>query len=160
MGLHLPRSSDTIELPRVRRRALLELGSLRRAVQALDRALLVTARSPSFAALDPFVQETLRAGVIQCFEVAYEQSWKMMRRWIETNVGAEGVDGVTRRELFRRAAEERLIDDVERWMSYHFTRNLTSHTYDEASAQEAYAQVIGFLPLAEDLLARLEARND
>lgn len=139
---------------------MLELGSLRRAVQALDRALLVTARSPSFAALDPAMQETLRAGVIQCFEVAYEQTWKMMRRWIETNVGPEGVDGVTRRELFRRAAEERLIDDVDRWMEVHFTRNLSSHTYDEASAREAYERAVGFLPLAEDLLARLEARND
>lgn len=46
----------------------LELGSLRGAVQALDRALQVTARSPVFAGLEPAMQETLRAGVIQSFE--------------------------------------------------------------------------------------------
>jgi len=30
------------------------------------------------------MQDTLRAGVIQNFEVAYEQSWKMLQRWIKT----------------------------------------------------------------------------
>ncbi len=139
---------------------MLDLGSLRKAIDALDRSLIVTARSPDFDTLGQDMRETLRAGVIQSFEIAYEQSWKMMRRWIETNVGSESVDGVTRRELFRRAAEERLIDDVEAWMLFHFTRNLTSHTYDEDTAQEAYEKAVGFLPLATDLLARLEARND
>ena len=64
-------------------------------------------------AFDRDLQEAVRAGVIQNFEIAYEQSWKMMKRWLEDSVGATYVDGVTRRELFRLAAEHRLITDVD-----------------------------------------------
>ena len=105
------------------------------------------------------MSETLKAGVIQQFEVAYEQSWKMMKRWIEENVGAETVDGVPRRELFRRAAESRLIDDVEHWMRFHRARNETSHTYSSETAEEVYALSLAFLATAEALLAALRARN-
>jgi len=138
----------------------LELASLHKAVASLDRALQATEYSLYFRDYDPPVRETLRSGVIQSFEVAYEQCWKMMKRWIEENVGAELVDGTTRRELFRLAAEQRLIDDVDEWMSYHQTRNLTAHTYDENTAEDAYRSAVKFLALAKNFSKRLEARND
>ena len=138
----------------------LELISLRKAIEALDRALQATEFSDEFASFSSIVQETLHSGVIQNFEVAYEQAWKMMKRWIEANVGAEAADGVTRRELFRLAAEQKLIDDVDEWMSFHQTRNITSHTYDLETANDAYNDAVAFLPLVKDLLARLEAKND
>lgn len=138
----------------------LELGSLRRAIDSLDRSLQATEFSSEFETFNPLVQETLRAGVVQNFEVAYEQCWKMMKRWIETNVSTEAVDGVTRRELFRQAAEQKLLADVDEWMSFHQTRNLTSHTYDVETANDAYHDAVSFLPLAKALFARLEANND
>lgn len=138
----------------------LELGSLRKAVDSLERALQATEFSSEFESFSPIVQETLRAGVVQNFEVAYEQCWKMMKRWIETNVSAEAADGVTRRELFRQSAEQKLIADVDEWMLFHQTRNLTAHTYDAETANDAYHDAVGFLPLAKQLLARLEAKND
>ena len=55
------------------------------------------------------LKETVRSGIIQNFEVAYELSWKMMKHSLETNISAESVDGVTRRELFKKAAKNRLI---------------------------------------------------
>jgi nucleotidyltransferase substrate binding protein (TIGR01987 family) len=138
----------------------LELISLRKAIESFDRSLQATEFSADFPSFAPVVQETLRSGVIQNFEVAYEQAWKMMKRWIETNVGAEAADGVTRRELFRLAAEQKLIDDVDEWMTFHRTRNTTSHTYDLETANDAYTDAVAFLPLVKVLLARLEARND
>jgi len=138
----------------------LELISLRKAIESLDRSLQATEFSNDFSSFPPIVQETLHSGVIQNFEVAYEQAWKMMKRWIETNVGAEAADGVTRRELFRLAAEQKLIDDVDEWMTFHQTRNMTSHTYDLETANDAYTDAVAFLPLVKDLLARLEAKND
>lgn len=138
----------------------LELISLRKAIESFDRSLQATDFSDDFSSYAAIVQETLRSGVIQNFEVAYEQAWKMMKRWIETNVGAGSADGVSRRELFRLAAEQKLIDDVDEWMSFHQTRNMTSHTYDLETANGAYHDAVAFLPLAKELLARLEARND
>jgi len=104
--------------------------------------------------------DTVKAGVIQNFEVAYEQCWKFMKRWIERNVSPDIVDGVTRRELFRVSAENRLIDDVSVWMEFHQSRNLTAHTYDAENAGHAFSAALIFIDSAKDFLKRLEARYD
>jgi len=54
-----------------------------------------------------------------------------MKRWLDENIGSTVADGVTRRELFRLSAENRLRNDVDTWMEFHRSRNLTSHTYNE-----------------------------
>jgi len=69
-------------------------------------------------------------------------------------------DGVTRRELFRLAAENRLIEDVEQWMIYHGARNQTVHIYDLEIAQEVYETARGFVKDAAKFLRALEAHND
>lgn len=136
----------------------LELGSLEKAVGALGRSLRVVEEQSGSA--NAALVETLRAGVVQNFEVAYEQSWKMMKRWLEANVGSVEVDGVTRRQLFRLCHENRLIDDVDVWMVFHKSRNETSHTYDAETADDVFAVAQTFLPAASDVLARIAARND
>ena len=83
-----------------------------------------------------------------------------MKRWLETNISAESVDGVTRRELFRQAVENRLIDDVELWMSFHAARNETSHIYDSDTAEEVSEVAERFAAAAQALLTSLRARND
>ena len=99
-------------------------------------------------------------GVIQHFEFTYELSWKFIRRWLETNIGRDSADGVSRRELFRMGAENRLIDDVDAWMRYHAARNNTSHTYNPSVAAEVYGISLDFARDAGRLLAALEARNE
>jgi hypothetical protein len=69
-------------------------------------------------------------------------------------------DGVTRRELFRLGAENRLIVNVEQWMRYHEARNVTSHVYQSAIAERVYKIAHPFAADAARLLAALEARND
>jgi len=138
----------------------LDLSSLNDAIEALARAVAVMSDELGLAAMPPAVRETLRAGLIQNFEVAYEQSWKFMKRWLERNVDRESVDGITRRELFRMGAENRLIDEVEAWIEFHACRNVTSHTYNEACAADAGRLAIRFLPYARLLLERLSSRND
>ncbi len=69
-------------------------------------------------------------------------------------------DGVTRRELLRLAAENRLIEDVEQWMIYHGARNQTAHIYDLEIAQEVYETARGFVKDAAGLLQVLEAHNN
>ena len=136
----------------------LELTSLESATASLERS--INASTTFEASLPPEIKETVRSGIIQNFEVAYELSWKMMKRWLETNISAESVDGVTRRELFRQAAENRLIDDVELWMGFHSARNETSHTYDSGTAEEVSEVAGRFVAAAQALLTSLRARND
>ncbi|MDR3312991.1 MAG: nucleotidyltransferase substrate binding protein [Oscillospiraceae bacterium] len=130
---------------------------LRRAVGALGRSCAVWAALPE-EQHGGDMAETLRAGVIQSFEFTYELCWKFMRRWLEMNIAADAADGVTRRELFRLCAEQKLLDDVEVWMGFHFARNITSHVYDAEKAEEVLAAALAFLPVAENLLGRLEEK--
>ncbi len=136
----------------------LDLHALEKAAAALR---LSTEESVSrLPELSPALRETIKAGVIQQFEVAYEQSWKSMKRWLEENLGAGTVDGVPRKELFRHAAEHHLIREVERWMVFHRARNETSHTYSADTAQEVFALALQFPPEVEALLSALRARNE
>ena len=138
----------------------LELGSLQKAVSAL-RAVLAKSDDREFMGqVDEVARNAIKAGVIQHFEFTYELSWKFMKRWLEVNISPAAADGVTRRELFRLAAENRLVTDVEQWMRYHEARNVTSHTYQPEIAERVYQAAHAFLGDAARLLAALEARND
>lgn len=120
----------------------------------------VTSDAPRWQQFDSETQEALKAGVIQTFEVAYEQSWKMMRRWLAANPIAGEVDGVPMRQLYRLAAKTGLIDDVDRWMDFHAARNQTSHTYNRAIAQSVFDMAPQFAHEARGVFAQLEKRND
>lgn len=148
----------TAEMRRARDPMRLDFSSLEASVRALRRCVDETERV--LPGMSPVVRETLHAGIIQHFEVAYEVCWKSMRRWLGYNLRPEAVDGVSRRELFRLAAEARLIGDVEEWMTFHRARNETSHTYDSAVAGEVYAVAVRFLPAAERFLGEIVERHD
>jgi nucleotidyltransferase substrate binding protein (TIGR01987 family) len=139
---------------------MLDLSPLQSAISALLRALSVTGDARRWQQFDDETREALKAGVIQTFEVAYEQSWKMTRRWLSANPIAGDVDGVPMRHLYRLAAKAGLIDDVDRWMDFHAARNQTSHTYNRAIAQTVFDMAPVFADLAKALLAQLEQRND
>ncbi|HAH31544.1 MAG TPA: nucleotidyltransferase [Elusimicrobia bacterium] len=133
----------------------LDLSNFKKAVDSLDRALKVAT-----GRINAGQEEVIRAGVIQNFEFTYELCWKFIKRWLELNAGGANVDGCTRKELFRLAAESRLITEVENWFKYHSARNETAHTYDPAKASEIYALAAPFAADARKLLQVLEQRND
>ena len=135
----------------------LQLDSLAKSIGILERSIKTANR---VGASDEDLQEAVRAGVIHSFKLAYELSWKMMQRWLKENIGAASVDGVTQRNLFRLSAENHLIADVERWMDYHKARNSTSHTYNEDTALNVFAEAAEFVHDVKYLLRMLEARND
>lgn len=97
----------------------LDLDSLKKAITALGEVLQRAHDQALMASLDEVTQNALKAGAIQHFEFTYELCWKFMKRWLEQNMGNAYVDGVTRRELFRLAAEHHLITDVDLWMEHH-----------------------------------------
>lgn len=138
----------------------LELSSLRNAVAALDAVAAKSSDTAFMQGLDDIARNAIRSGVIQHFEFTYELSWKFIKRWLEANVSATAVDGVTRRELFRLAAENKLIVDVDQWMLHHDARNVTSHTYNAKIADRVYRAALAFVQDARRLLEALEARND
>ncbi len=135
----------------------LDLSSLENAVASLQRALEIT-EANRYTNED--YHEVLQAGVIQNFEFTYELCWKFMKRWLETNLGSVYVDGLSRHELFRLAAEHGLIDETDKWFKYHEARNETSHTYEKAVAERVFKVAKEFLEDAIHFSLKLKSKND
>lgn len=134
--------------------------SLNNAISSLERSIATYNKLSKEKLITEDDLETIKAGVIQNFEVAYEQCWKFMKRWIEENVSPDLADGVSRKELFRISAENKLIDDIEEWMKFNKSRNLTSHTYDSKLSEITFKNAMIFLPVAKEFKNNLEERND
>jgi nucleotidyltransferase substrate binding protein (TIGR01987 family) len=111
-----------------------------------------------YAAKEDSLRESLRSGVIQNFEAAYELSWKFMKRWLTFNIGDSIVNGIPRFELFKLAAENGLISDSEIWFDFHDARNKTSHEYGEEVAEEVLEYALKFLPYTKEFLEVLETK--
>lgn len=80
-------------------------------------------------------------GLIQAFEFTHELAWNVMKDFSEYQ-GDTNIRGS--RDATRAAFKIDLISDGEGWMDMIKSRNQTSHTYNEATADE----------IAEDILTR------
>ena len=80
-------------------------------------------------------------GLIQAFEFTHEMGWKTMKDFLEEK-GIINLIGS--KDATRNAFREGLIADGEGWMEMIKSRNLTSHTYNEAIAEA----------IAKDILER------
>ncbi|MBC7719479.1 MAG: nucleotidyltransferase substrate binding protein, partial [Chitinophagaceae bacterium] len=125
--------------------------ALQRAVTVYDRVLLGS---------DIELQEVTCAGVIQKFEVVYEQSWKVLRRWMMHYLSLQESELMQRRQLYRLAAKHGLLDDVETWWDFHEARNLTSHTYSPTIAREVTAKARLFNTTCAKLIQKLKAMSN
>ena len=133
----------------------LQLDSLVKSIDILERSIKTANKVDDF---DEDLQETVRAGVIHSFEVAYELSWKMVQRWLKENISSDV--NIPKKVLFQRAAEYSLIADVESWIEYNEARISTTHTYNEDAALNVFLVAVEFVHDAKQLLHVLEGLND
>lgn len=138
----------------------LNLTSLVNSIKSLEKAISTYNKFSKNQFVTEDDLETIKSGVIQNFEVAYEQCWKFMKKWIEENVSPEIVEGVTKKELYRVSAENKLIEDIDAWFKFHKSRNLTSHTYDSRVSEITFKNALLFVSFAKDFQKRIEERND
>lgn len=71
-----------------------------------------------------------RAGLIQFFEMAFELGWKLLKDYQE----AEGYTISSPRDAIKQAFQSGLISAGHDWINALEDRNLTTHTYNEATA--------------------------
>ena len=90
----------------------LHLDNLRDSIEAHDELLTASEDEARMGRLSEIERIGIRAGVVKHFEITYELSWKLMARWLNTNVASDTADGVTRRQLYRLSAAHKLISDV------------------------------------------------
>lgn len=87
---------------------------------------------------DVDIDELLEEGLIQRYEYTHELAWKVMKDYAEYQ-GITGLSGS--RDAIRQTLQFGLIDD-ENWMRSISDRNLTSHQYDEETAQAIIENII------------------
>ncbi len=78
-------------------------------------------------------------GLIQGFEFTHELAWKTLKDFLE-NRGVQDLYGS--KDVTRHAFKVGLIEKGQVWMDMIQSRNLTSHTYNEATAAQIAAAIL------------------
>jgi len=81
-----------------------------------------------------------KAGAVQIFKICYELSWKIMKRIL----AGQGVESTAPRDIFRKAATAKLIDNPDAWFGFIEKRHLTSYTYEQENVDTIVAAFDSF----------------
>lgn len=79
-----------------------------------------------------------KQGLIQSFEYTYELAWKTIKDFFESK---GEVDILGSKDAFRLAYSRGLVKNGEVLMETVKSRQLTSHTYNEETADEIYCDI-------------------
>lgn len=102
---------------------------------------------------DDETDNLLKEGLIQRFEYTHELAWNVMKDFEEYQ-GYTNVIGS--RDAIRIALELNLLSDPK-WMESIKDRNLTSHNYDDDTAEEIYETIIEvYFPLFKDFETKMK----
>ena len=93
----------------------------------------------AFAQLKKFIEkgdlsDLEEQGLIKAFEYTFELAWNTMKDYIEYQGNGNNITGS--RDTFRQAFKAGLITNGQSWMDMLASRNLTSHSYNEETANE------------------------
>ncbi len=98
--------------------------------------------------------ELEQQGLVKAFEYTYELAWNTLKDFLEYQ-GQTDIYGS--RDAIRQAFSLQLIEDGDGWMDMLQSRNKTSHTYNEETAQEICRAVQNiYYPLFRQLNQKLE----
>jgi nucleotidyltransferase substrate binding protein (TIGR01987 family) len=113
-----------------------------------QRALLNLKRSLSTPVLEP----RDLSGIIKDFEMAYELSWKVLKKMLAT----QGHASLGAKDVYSQAYRLGYLQEEAHWLQMISDRNQTAHVYDESDAQRIVDNVRQiYVPLFESLLALL-----
>ena len=127
------------------------LVNFRRALATLQRAIGLAQSRP--------LSELEELGLIQAFEFTHELSWLLIRDFL-VDQGVAGISGS--RDAVREAVVRQLLPqgDETVWMAMIRSRNLTSHTYNRATADAIAGNILEcYLPCYQELREVLRQRQ-
>jgi len=128
-------------------RWLQRLANYNRALHQLESAVRL--------AKERALSDLEKQGLIQAFEFTHELAWNVMKDYF-TYQGQHLITGS--RDAIRAAFNNGLIDDGEAWMSTIKSRNKTSHTYNEETADEITEEIIhSYLHLFKRFQVKMES---
>ena len=102
--------------------------------------------------------ELERQGVIQCFEYTFELSWNTLKDFLEEQ-GYRNINGP--KDAIQESFNIGLIENGEEWMNMIKSRNLTSHTYNEETAEEIFEEIKeNYFSKFEMLISKFEKKTN
>jgi nucleotidyltransferase substrate binding protein (TIGR01987 family) len=103
------------------------------------------------------VDELIKEGLIQRFEYTHELAWNVMKDYAFFQ-GNSTVGGS--RDATREAFKLQIINNPDTWMDMIQSRNKTSHTYNEETANEIFSKIINeYFPLFLDFRNVMEEKR-
>ncbi|MFZ4464155.1 MAG: nucleotidyltransferase substrate binding protein [Bacteroidales bacterium] len=115
------------------------LDKLKQSVEYIHQNMNNDNEAPDDSNFDLVLDEMIKEGLIQRFEYTHELAWNVMKDYAEyqgnTDVGGS-------RDATREAFQLMLISNGEIWMDMISSRNKTSHTYNEETANEIYMKIL------------------
>lgn len=88
---------------------------------------------------DSIIKDGLRDSIIQRFEFTAELSWKLMKKYLDENLV---IELYSPRSIIKESFKQDLIENGEIWLDILEDRNLTSHTYDENTANRIKDNIV------------------
>jgi nucleotidyltransferase substrate binding protein (TIGR01987 family) len=130
------------------------LTQLEKSVDYIVHHLLKHEEADADRELEEVLSNLIRQGLIQSFEYTHEVAWKLIKDYAEYQ-GNTSVSGS--RDAAREAFGMGLISKGDVWMEMIKSRNETSHTYNEETAEGIYRKIIEeYLPAFVELKMKLE----
>ncbi len=84
--------------------------------------------------------ELEQQGLIQAFEFTHELAWKLMKDFLEARGATTPLYGS--KDATREAFRTGLLTEGDDWMDMIRSRNLTSHTYNQETADEIVESIL------------------
>ena len=107
--------------------------------------------------LNDIDREAIAESVIQRFEVCYDCLWKVLKRYLNENLGIPELPN-SPKPLFRIAFENQLFLAVEQWLAYADARVDTSHDYSGEKAKTTIDTACAFAGDAAALYQKMTGK--
>jgi nucleotidyltransferase substrate binding protein (TIGR01987 family) len=88
---------------------------------------------------DDFLDDIIKEGLIQRFEYTHELAWNVMKDFLE-NAGNNNIFGS--KDATKEAFAAGIITNGDVWMDMIKSRNKTSHTYNEETADDIFLKIV------------------
>lgn len=110
-----------------------------KALYKLSQAVAFINQSNENIETTEVLDEIIKEGLIHRFEYTHELAWNVMKDYAfyqgNTNIGGS-------RDATREGFQLNLITNGAIWMDMIASRNKTSHTYNESTADEIYQKIV------------------
>lgn len=126
--------------------------------QALKKALITLRDGVDELESASNASRLMKDGLIQRFEYSIDSFWKFLKLYLE-NVQKVSVDSAAPRAILRLAVTANLINDLEYEILFDCVtdRNMTSHAYNQETAEEVLSHIPLYYETMKMVVDRLKS---